>query len=318
MKSELKLIELFNQRAGGAISREEYWKAFRNFLEKMSDFTELLNIHGNKMSIDERGVIVEIKATRTHESSVLMTLDAKDVRSVPFSVLADGPYEPFQSDILVELGKDSELFLDIGANMGFYSLALAKENPNLLVQSFEPQPSVFKTLNANIQLNGLQDRVSASNIGLGCEERNLIMYVPKFTGTGGGSFINLHDEEGEAEQLLVPVKILDRIVAGKVDLIKIDVEGFELNVLKGAQKIIKNNHPTIMAELLRKWMKPFGHSPQMALEVLMELDYRCFAINADSVSEITKVDEETPQTNFIFVHDENKRHLSWLLAHVAK
>ena len=101
-------------------------------------------------------------------------------------------------------------------------------------------------------------------------------------------------------------------------MIKIDVEGFELNVLKGAQKIIKSSHPTIMAELLRKWMKPFGHSPQMALELLTEQGYRCFAINADSVSEITEVNEETRQTNFIFVHDENEKHLSWLLARVAK
>jgi hypothetical protein len=64
-----------------------------------------------------------------------------------------------------------------------------------------------------------------------------------------------------------------------------------------------------MAELLRKWMKPFGHSPQMFLDRLESLGYRCFAINNNHLIEINQIDEETVQTNFVFVHHLREEHL---------
>ena len=91
---------------------------------------------------------------------------------------------------------------------------------------------------------------------------------------------------------------------------------FELNVILGAYSLIAQNKPTIMAELLRKWMKPFGHSPQMFLDKLANFDYRCFAIHKGSLMEIVQIDEETVETNFIFVHNDRHEHLDLILKYV--
>jgi len=301
--------KLFTQRVSGEITREQYWLLIREFLEQLMEFSKLQKIHGNNIEISGGGqIIVEIKITKTHKSLIKMLLDAQDIRSVPFSVLADGFYEPFQSDILVELGKNSTHFLDIGANLGFYSLALLAENPALSVESFEPQPRVFANLSKNICLNNFSSRIEIHNIGLGNAKNELTMFIPRFTGTGGASFKNLHEEEGEATKIKVPVNVLDEVVKSQPDLIKIDVEGCELNVILGADKIISLSKPTIMAELLRKWMKPFGHTPQMFIDRMLDHDYVCYAISANKLTEIYKVTEDTAETNFIFVHDSKHKH----------
>jgi FkbM family methyltransferase len=303
------IVDLYLLRQSGALSRESYWMKVKDLLEMLPELSSLQAHFGNRLVIQDGKVLVDIKATQTHESRVLMELDEGDIRSVPFSVLADGYYEPIQSDIFLELGNNSGHFLDIGANMGFYSLALAAENKNLFVSSFEPQPDVFKKLRTNIELNDLQNRIKPINMGLGNQKDELTMYVPKFTGTGGASFKNLHKDEGDAVEIIVPVDSLDTLETGEIDLIKIDVEGFELNVITGASALVARSKPTIMAELLRKWMKPFGHSPQMFLEYLDGLNYRCFAINSEGLVEITQIDEETAETNFIFVHNSRVDHL---------
>jgi FkbM family methyltransferase len=315
---ESNIKDLYDMRQSGELSRESYWTGVKCFLEKLAEFASIQNDFENRLSLQNGKVIVNIKATQTHNCRVLMVLDENDVRSVPFSVLADGFYEPFQSDIFLELGKNSERFFDIGANMGFYSLALAIENPSLSVVSFEPQPDVFQRMLENIGLNHLDDQIKLINMGLGQQSDQLTMYIPRFTGTGGGSFKNLHDDEGEAIQIKVLVDSLDSLELGGPDLIKIDVEGFELNVISGASNLISENRPTIMAELLRKWMKPFGHSPQMFMDMLRDFDYRCFAINRNSLIEVDKIDEETIETNFIFVHQNRSEHLNIVLKYVDK
>lgn len=300
--------KLYRQRLEGLITREAYWSQVRDFLEILSDFSEFQEILGNEVEISGSKIIVRMKISKTHPSYIQMFLDSQDIRSVPFMALTDGYYEPFQSDILVELGKKSHHFFDIGANMGFYSIALASENPQLKVESFEPQPHVFDLLSANVSLNQVSSQIKLDNIGLGNSKDELTMYIPKFTGTGGGSFMNLHSEEGEATQIKVCVNLLDNVAKTQPDLIKIDVEGNELNVILGARKIICASKPTIVVELLRKWMKPFGHTPQMFLNFLIELGYTCLAISEDQLTETLKIDENTKETNFIFVHNSQEKH----------
>lgn len=300
---------LYDNRKNGKMNREEYWTEIGKFLIDLEDFALNQKDFGTNIEITGGNIIVNLKATSTHDCRLSMILDPTDIRSVPFSVLADSFYEPFQSDILLELGNKSRFFIDIGANRGFYSIALALENPTLSVQSYEPQPSVHAKLSANIKINGLSERIQSNNIALGRISDTLTMFIPKFTGSSGASFMNLHEDEGEATRITVPVKVLDEIYKEEVDLIKIDVEGFELNVLLGAQETVKRARPTIVVELLRKWMKPFGHTPQMFVDYLRSNGYLCFAIGSDTLLEIQEINELTLETNFIFIHRDNADHL---------
>lgn len=316
MKKVNKFEKALLNRKRGSDTREDYWTFFRDFLLELSEFSDFQNTLCNSLFMYENQLIVEIQATHTHKSRVKMILDPSDIRSVPFSALAEGFYEPFQSDILIDLGKISSQFLDIGANMGFYSLAIAEENPMIKINSFEPQPMIHSLLNKNVVMNNQTNQVTTHNIGLGEKPNSLTMYVPQFTGSGGASFKNLHEEEGEASLITVAVHCLDEYIQLTPDLIKIDVEGYELNVLLGAKESINTAKPTIVVELLRKWMKPFGHTPQMFLDELQVLGYICLAIEPSNLRIIENIDESTPETNFIFVHETRKTHWDYLKVYV--
>lgn len=316
MKEQIDFMQLKFDRLEKNISRENYWIQIRNFLENLSEFTKLQNMYNNELSIQGDKITINIKCTNTHDAWIRMVLDPTDVRSAPFCILADGFYEPFLADLLLDLGTKSNTFLDIGANMGFYSLALLAVNRELKVTAFEPQPKVAGFLKENIELNSVTDRIEVFNIGLGQQEDSLTLYVPVFTGSGGGSFADQHPQEGLSFQVKVPVKLLDNLVTTKVDLIKMDVEGFELNVLLGSAQILARDKPTIVVELLRKWMKPFGHSPQLFLETMLREKYNCYAICDNHLIKIDQINENTEETNFIFVHANNVQHLNTVSKYV--
>ena len=302
-------LSLYQLRIRNEITREEYWSTIQDFLNSLVDFSNLQEFFNNRIEIDNNQITINFKISKTHNSEIKMLLDHRDIRSVPFSVLSDGFYESFQADVLIELGKLSSRFLDIGANMGFYSLALCMENKSLQTISFEPLPKVFNVFEKNIILNGLTDRIAVKNIALGHEKNSLTMFVPKFTGTGGASFRDLHSEEGVSDLITVPINDLDsQLIEGEVDLVKIDCEGSELNIILGANTLIKNCKPTIMVELMRKWMKPFGHTPQMFLDNMFYHGYKCLAINKENLLEVKEVNEKSLETNYIFIHSDKQDH----------
>jgi FkbM family methyltransferase len=122
------------------------------------------------------------------------------------------------------------------------------------------------------------------------------------------------EEEGDAEEVLVPVKTIDTLVRSNsnIDLIKIDVEGFEFEVVQGGLELIESSKPTIVIELLRKWMKPFGKQPQDVINLLKPLGYEVFSIGSSHLTLITVIDESTIENNFIFIHPDNSKHLNIL------
>jgi len=307
------MSSLREERLAGEITREEYWAEVRHRLRVLTDLAQIAQRENLLFQISAAGAQVLIPL-ENDQAFIRMKLDVEDIRSVPFTVIAEGPYEQFQAQILFTLGKLADNFLDIGANMGFYSIALATLNPTLKVQSFEPQPRIYSCLATNLNLNNLESQVKIYNYGLGSREDSLKMYIPAFTGSGGGSFANLHIEEGDAEEVLVPVKPLDILVPtnSNVDLIKIDVEGFEFEVVQGGLELIQRDKPTIVIELLRKWMKPFGKQPQDVINLLKPLGYEVFAIGSFRLTSITVIDESTVETNFVFVHTNNSKHLDKL------
>jgi FkbM family methyltransferase len=138
--------------------------------------------------------------------------------------------------------RPGDLFVDIGANVGSYSMLGGGAGAQCL--SIEPIPSTFAWLTRNIAVNGLGDRVQALNLGLGRGEGRL-----RFT--GGLDTVNHVLAEGEVADasLEVSVRALDAVLDGRSpSLIKIDVEGFETQVLAGAQRALAD--PALMAVIM--------------------------------------------------------------------
>ena len=242
-----------------------------------------------------------------------MKLDSQDTRTVPCLLLAEKEYERYQCQIMHKLFEVSNNFSDIGANIGFYSLYATKVAQTLSAIAFEPNSKARTLLEGNISKNELKTRIKVNPVALGSENRkNEKMYIPKFTGTGGGSFKKLHPDEENSEINDVEIMKLDTFAdlnEYQVDIMKIDVEGFEMSVIEGAANVISTFQPTIVIELLRKWMKPFGYSPQDVLHFLVSLGYVCFEIRDKDLNMIQVIDDSTVGNNFVFVHSKNSSHM---------
>lgn len=157
-----------------------------------------------------------------------------------------GKWEFISRHFFVSIASDYGLILDIGAYTGVYSVETAILNPDCIVNSFEPNPEIFQNLRKNIEINRLEERVKISQISLGQQIGVAKLYLPKNTPT---SMATLNTRS--SEYLEVPMSTLDSTHFVKsIDLIKIDVEGFESKVFLGGQNVLDKFKPIILSEAL--------------------------------------------------------------------
>lgn len=132
--------------------------------------------------------------------------------------------------------------LDIGANIGNHSVYFAAICKAAVVHSFEPQKDIFEILKKNIELNHISNICIPHNVALGSEDGQAKIAAYTKDNTGGTSVAM--DSKGD-----MPVKKLDDFGFKKIGFIKIDVEGFEYNVLAGAEKLLKEQSSTLYIEI---------------------------------------------------------------------
>ena len=297
----------------GKLNREEFWSVINSSLNEARKLQHLLPQDIVSLEVFSDNIILKYRFWI--DECLRLVIPKNDLRTASFTILANGQYESLLEDVIFGLAHLSNKFLDIGANMGFYSVGASLIKKSLKVLAFEPNPSIRKSLMQNIELNHVENNVEISEFALSDLKGDATFSVPAFTGSGGGSLRNLHPEEGSPAEFLVKVEKLDNLRSQTVgsDLFKIDVEGAEFQLLQGGIGTIEEEHPTIVVELLRKWMKPFQSSPQDVVDLLSRLDYICFAVGNAKINLIKSIDESTIETNFVFCHKENVEHMKMLL-----
>lgn len=139
--------------------------------------------------------------------------------------------------------------LDVGANIGNHSLFFSRRFGKVV--SFEPNPPVAKIFEANVALNDISNATLVT-VGLSSEEKDLI-FAPNVSGNLGGSRFLEASSVIEGRTRLLPVRIgdleLERLgIRGTVTLIKLDVEGHELEALRGLEQTINRDSPFILFE----------------------------------------------------------------------
>lgn len=141
-----------------------------------------------------------------------------------------GLHEFWEMAFTLHLLRKGDLFVDVGANVGVYTI-LASAAVGARSMSFEPIPSTYDWLAANVRLNGIDDRVETHRSAIGAQEGHVRM-----TNTLGP--VN-HVVREEEEGTQVPVQPLDSMLGAEdPTLIKIDVEGYEAEVVKGATRVL--------------------------------------------------------------------------------
>lgn len=197
----------------------------------------------------------------------------------------------------------SSLVIDVGANTGVFSLLACAASQTVRVISFEPVPRVFDRLKRNIQLNGLTSRCELYNMALAEAAGNAQFHIP-FADVPSSASLDTGGFRGvEGNVVTVPVTTLDLIVSpgARVDLLKIDVEGFEDRVLEGMPRILGESRPTIIIECL-----PDG--PYKAINsILSALNYRFYHLTPEGPRSVPQIlpAEQDEFRNFLCVGSGN-------------
>ena len=160
-----------------------------------------------------------------------------------------GEFEPDQVRLFSALIRPDDVVLDIGANIGCTSLLFGQLARHVV--SFEPAPSTFELLRRNLAAGGM-DNVELVNLGLGVEEGTFELTFSPHNRSGGFVSNQIQASGGHSVER-IHVTAGDKWIAQsgikQVDFIKIDVEGFERNVIAGLADTIARDRPVVALEL---------------------------------------------------------------------
>ncbi len=173
--------------------------------------------------------------------------------------------------LLMKLLRAGGTFVDVGANEGMMSLLASRlVEPGGKVISFEPNPVPRAILEAAIERNGIGN-ISVRAAGIGDAEGSFDLFVPRIN-TGEGSFVASPNADGET----VTCKVLlgDNELEGVTpELIKIDVEGFEMRVLRGLQATLVRARPVVVMEMIAGHLARDGGTPADVATMFESLNY---------------------------------------------
>jgi FkbM family methyltransferase len=162
-----------------------------------------------------------------------------------------GEYEKAELKAIAQFLKEDGVFIDIGANIGLYTLYASQvTNKNARIISFEPFSENFKTLSQNIALNDLSN-VRLEKIAIGEKDGMVNLYYDE-QDKNLGMVSTKPLEKGLKEEVKVVTLdsyLKDKAIA-KIDLIKIDIEGFEYSALLGMKNTLATFYPTLLIEIL--------------------------------------------------------------------
>jgi FkbM family methyltransferase len=228
-------------------------------------------------------------------------------------------WEAAETRLFAMLVQDAAVVLDLGANTGVYTLMSTRASPDVRVIAVEPGPANAERLRTNLRLNGGDDRVTTVEAAVGSAQGTLALTVPadgaiSDVASPVDAFARAHWGIDYTTVTVVQTTV-DQLVADHrldhVDLIKLDVECFELPVLEGAQETLATFAPVVLAEvfdhdvLTGNWPELKGRIPADGeqVEALMgSHGYAFFAIGERGVLRVqTLRGIPDGRSNYLFV-----------------
>lgn len=190
----------------------------------------------------------------------MLVLENEDVGR---QIVTLGVYEENDACYLLSNIKSNAVCFDVGANVGYYTLLMAKNAPEGSVHAFEPVPLNHHLLSASMLINGYEN-ISINRMALGASDG-----VIEFSQSSDGAYSSIYDvgRKREKKKISVPITTIDHYVEKnkirRIDVMKVDVEGAEKMVLDCAKNIMSNREmrPTlVMLELFDQNFKPYNTS----------------------------------------------------------
>lgn len=211
---------------------------------------------------------------------------------IGYWIFMDGSYE---EEWITEIAKmiKGEVFIDIGANIGVYSLSLFKLAKK--IYAFEPEAENYKILINNLEINRIKN-AQAYKIAISNRNTNKL---PLFVNKGNRGLSSLKIPYTEGKQMVGSITLdsfVKKNMITDIGLIKIDVEGSELDVLIGAPYTLNEIGPPILIELNGRILKLSNQTPVNLYETLIKYKYRAYQLQDTSLIPFSK-SELTPTMN---------------------
>lgn len=192
------------------------------------------------------------------------------------AVIRRGYWEKLETKTFIHCLQPGTLVIDAGANFGHYALVASKfvgKSGNVI--AFEPNANTFQLLQSNIDMQANQN-LTAVQAGLSDKTGELNLYIDG-SNPGGHSYSKDNVRKIESDQTTRVYSLDEYLHSSKVSLpvslIKIDVQGFEVKVIRGAQKTIMHHHPIVFCEVTPKAAKNSGDDVQELLEFFQKENY---------------------------------------------
>lgn len=167
-------------------------------------------------------------------------------RYIGASLRKYGEFSPGEGRLFAQILRPGDVVVEAGANFGAHTVHLSRLVGNEgAVFAFEPQRLVFQCLCANLAINGLSN-VQAIHAALGSRRGALLVpvIIPDADSYSYGSYSALDHDEGEPVQM----HTIDTLGLGRCSMLKVDVEGMETDVLRGASALIRKTRPVLYVE----------------------------------------------------------------------
>lgn len=200
---------------------------------------------------------------------VKLLIDPAKDKGVELALYQTGTYEKGTIQLLGDFLKQGSVFMDIGANIGLMSTIASKiVGEKGRVYAVEANPKTIEVLRHNCAINQCEN-IEILPIALASEKGSAILYENWNVNRGGASLISQGDEHG----ITVSKERLDDLFSpdAPVHLVKIDVEGFELEVLKGGVAWFKTQQPVFIIEVSTQRSNQEGATPESIMSFVAEL-----------------------------------------------
>lgn len=279
--------------------KKKIFDAFLNFLSKL--------LHKKIVYVNHRSEKNIITAVKSNYGFWYCG-DIFSQADIAYGVLSNGTVEAYDTTVvttvLSELRPDF-IFYDIGSNTGWYTMIPLAVSEKSRVYSFEPLAEHIACQNETIRLNRKEDRVEIFEVALSDHEGNESIRL-----AGSGTSLQTEFLETDFGTRNVPLQTLDAVVHKNTmpypDFIKIDVEGYEYKVLKGAEEVLEKSKPVLFVEIAKTMnTRHFIHKEFDAIfEKLSSLQYTPFLADGGVLKKFDPAQTIDGVHMFLFLNKE--------------
>ena len=225
---------------------------YHSLLSRLKDPTAIVDVQGHKMILDgDDGLALSVR----------------------------GIYEPIETGVFNREIRRGDVVLDIGANIGYYTLIAARlVGPEGRVFAFEPDPGNFDILKRNVEMNGYRNAVLVQK-AVASKTENLHLYISE-ENKADHRIYDTHDGRASIEIEAIRMDDFLKDTSGRVDFVKMDIQGAEGGAMQGMSGLIlKNRRLRIVTEFWPYGLRQFGTEPATYAEYFLKQGFSIHEID---------------------------------------